>query len=52
MQSARGCSQGRQMDGVSRQRGPPLWERRDMLFVRRDELAACLNPKVGKLTVN
>lgn len=27
-------------------------ERRDTLFVRRDELAACLNPKVGKLTVN
>lgn len=24
----------------------------DVLFVGRDELAACLNPKVGKLTVN
>lgn len=32
--------------------GTGPWEQQDTLFVRLDELAACLNPKVGKLTVN
>lgn len=32
--------------------GPSVRSKGDALFVRHDELAACLNSKVGKLTVN
>lgn len=51
MQSAWGSV--RASDGWCEQAvGPPLGSGRTRCLLGRDELAACLNPKVGKLAVN